>query len=190
MALPTFHCPCCRNPLTFEVVLANESVRECILLLMDAHPSASGLLRPLLGYIGLFAPAKQAIRYERMASLLQEIVPMMRKCEITRAGRTYIAPLEYWKSALEEVLSRGQNGSLKTPLKSHGYLLEVIAQMASKADAQAEHKLEQQRQGVSGVGLPPERAEQITTISQPRVPMPKHVREQLFNSLKGNNHDS
>lgn len=189
MALPTFHCPCCRNPLTLEVVLANEAVRECIVLLMDAHPSASSLLRPLMAYLGLFAPPKNPIRYERMASLLEDLVPMIRACQVVRGGRSLPAPLDYWKSALEEVVQRGHSGVLKTPLKSHGYLLEVVVQLAAKADSQAEVHTERQRAGHSGLGTAPARAQQAATAAEPRLPMPAHIREQLFQITKtGANH--
>lgn len=186
MALPTFHCPACRNPLTAEVVFANDAVRQCILLLMQAHPSASQLLRPLLSYIGLFAPAKQAIRYERMATLLEQLVPMIQSAEVQRNGRTWPAPLDYWRLALEEVVQRGHGRALTLPLKSHGYLLEVVSQIASKDEASKEARLEQQRGGHSGVGLTPDRAAQPVTNHSPSVreAMPAHIREQLLNALK------
>lgn len=38
MALPSFHCPVCRNVLTAEVVFAHEGIRDAILLLVNAHP--------------------------------------------------------------------------------------------------------------------------------------------------------
>ncbi|WP_258005613.1 hypothetical protein [Castellaniella caeni] len=184
MALPTFHCPCCRNPLTLEVVLANEAVRDCIVLLMDAHPSASGLLRPLMAYLGLFAPAKQAIRYERMAALLEDLVPMIRACQVERGGRSLPAPLDYWKTALEEVVQRGHSGALTVPLKSHGYLLEVVVQMTIKADAQAEAHTERQRAGHAGLGTAPARSAQAVTTAEARTLMPAHIREQLFKTVK------
>ena len=179
MPLPTFHCPACRNPLTAEIVLANEAVRECIVLLMEAHPSASGLLRPLLSYLGLFAPAKNAIRYERMATLLEDIVPMIKTCEVVRNGQRMTAPLEYWRQGLEEVVSRGHGGMLKLPLTSHGYLLECVVQQVTKAKAQGENHIELQRQGHAGLGTPTARADQAVTTSEPRAPMPAHIREQL-----------
>ncbi|MAL01359.1 MAG: hypothetical protein CL536_04330 [Alcaligenaceae bacterium] len=186
MPLPTFHCPACRNPLTAEVVLANEAVRECIVLLMDAHPSASGLLRPLLAYLGLFAPAKQAIRYERMAGILEQLVPMIRSAQVQRNGRTWSAPVDYWRQGLEEVVARGHQGALKLPLKSHGYLLEVVSQLASKDDSKRETALERQRAGVSGTGTAPARVNHpVSSTPKPvREAMPDHVREQLFSTVK------
>jgi len=185
MPLPTFHCPACRNPLTFEVVVANESVRDCIKLLVQAHPAASRLLRPLLAYVGLFAPAKQAIRYERMAAILGELVPMIRDAQIARNGRTWPAPLAYWEQALEQVVERGHGGALTLPLKSHGYLLEILAQLASQADSKAEQALERSRSGQAGAGSNPQRVGQSVVAAQPtRVPMPEHVRQTLHSIVK------
>lgn len=186
MPLPTFHCPACRNPLTAEVVLANEAVRECIVLLMDAHPGASTLLRPLLSYLGLFAPAKQAIRYERMAGILEQLVPMIRSSQVQRNGQSWPAPLEYWRQGLEEVVTRGHQGALKLPLKSQGYLLEIVAQLAAKDDSKRESDLERRRAGVAGAGTAPARASQsvVSTPEVARQPMPEHVREQLLSTVK------
>ncbi|MFT0531632.1 hypothetical protein ACMHYJ_02185 [Castellaniella hirudinis] len=136
-----------------------------------------------MAYIGLFAPAKQDIRYERMASLLEDLVPMIRSCQVERGGRSMSAPLDYWKAALEEVVQRGHSGGLKLPLKSHGYLLEVVVQMTTKADAQAETRTERQRQGHSGLGTTQTRAAQPVTTSEPRTPMPAHIREALFKTV-------
>lgn len=184
MALPMFRCPCCRNSLTLEVVMANESVRECIILLMDAHPSASGLLRPLMSYLGLFAPEKQDIRYERMATLLDSLVPMIRACEVRRNGKTLPAPLDYWKAALEEAVQRGHSGAIKLPLKSHGYLLEIVVQMSEKASALGETYTERQRAGHSGLGTTQTRAAQAITTNEPRTQMPTHIREALLKTAK------
>jgi hypothetical protein len=153
-------------------------------LLMDAHPVASKLLRPLLSYLGLFAPATRDIRYERMATLLDELVPMIKACEVKRNGQRMTAPLDYWRQALEEVVSRGHGGQIKLPLKSHGYLLECVVQMVTKAASQAETHVERQRAGHAGLGTPPARADQSVTSAEPRAPMPAHVREQLFKTVK------
>lgn len=180
MPLPTFHCPACRNPLTVETVFANEAVREAILQLIEAHPEAAKLLRPLMSYIGLFAPEKTAMRYERIAALLGEVVPMIRSGEVCRNRRTWPAPLAYWRQGLEEVVARGHSGALRRPLGTHGYLLEIVAGLASKDDAKREAVVEQQRAGVSGVGTAPERAAQAVTTSALRPPMPTDVRAQLL----------
>ena len=105
MTLPTFTCPICRNQLTWETIFSHEGVREAMLALVNAHPSASKLLRPLLGYVGMFAPEKTAMRYERIAALLDELVAMIQSAKVKRDGTVYAAPLDYWANAFNEVLA-------------------------------------------------------------------------------------
>jgi len=135
---------------------------------------------PMLRYIGLFAPAKSRMAYGRLASLIGEISPAMRAAQITLNGRTWPAPMSYWQAAFETVLNAAHQGGLALPLKSHGYLLEVIARMSSKDEARVETLREQQRAGHAGAGVPPERAQQTVVSSEPaRAAMPADVRENL-----------
>jgi len=136
------------------------------------HPAGETLIKPMLRYIGLFAPAKSRMAYSRLAALIGEITPAMRSATITRNGRTWPAPMAYWQAAFEAVLNAAHQGGLSLPLKSHGYLLEVIARMSSKSEAKAETRREQQRAGHAGVGLPPERTHK-------KEAMPADVRQNL-----------
>ena len=187
MSMPAFDCPVCRNPLTWEVVFAHQGVREAMLALVNAHPDGSKLLRPLLGYIGLFAPKKTAMRYERIASLATELVGMIRTAQIERDCRTYTAPAGYWQQAMEEMIARNHAGALRTPLPSHGYLFEIIVGYASKAEAASETRQEQQRAGHAGMGINPNRDGNVRSASGPirvdaslpKGKMPEHVREAL-----------
>lgn len=185
--LPTFDCPVCRNALTWDVVFAHQGVRDAMLSLVDAHAEGRKLLRPLLAYVTLFAPAKTVMRYERVASLANELIEMIRPATIERAGRTWPAPQDYWRQALEEVVQRAHNGGgLRLPLSSHGYLLEVLMGYANKSEARAEAKTEHQRAGHTGHGTA---ADRVAPVQQggpvkldatlPKRAMPQHVREQL-----------
>ena len=186
MTMPEFHCPVCRNPLTWDVVFAHEGVREAMLALVDAHPDARNLLRPMLGYIGLFAPVKTTMRYERIASLAAELTGMIRTARVERGGQTHVAPVGYWQQAFEDIIARHHAGALRVPLGSHGYLLEIIIGYASKAEAASETKLEQQRAGQAGAGRNPGRPDPASTSGPVRLDaaltkgqMPEHVRQEL-----------
>ena len=191
MTMPSFDCPVCRNPLTWDVVFAHQGVRDAMIALVNAHPDGKKLLRPLLSYIGLFSPKKSAMRYERIASLANELVGMIGKAQIERNDRIYSAPADYWQEAMNEIVMRHHSGSLRVPLTSHGYLLEIIAGYSNKAEAAAEKKLEQQRSGYAGAGRNP--ARQMTPVSQngpvpanatlSKSEMPQYVRDEL-NLLK------
>lgn len=187
MTMPAFDCPVCRNPLTWDVVFAHQGVREAMLALVNAHPDGSKLLRPLLAYIGLFAPHKTAMRYERIASLARELVGMIRTAQVERAGRSWPAPTEYWQRAMDDIVTRHHAGGIKTPLASHGYLFEIIAGYAGKAEAAAETRTEKQRAGHAGHGANPNRDGNVTSTTGlirldatlPKSEMPQHVREAL-----------
>lgn len=191
MPVPTFDCPVCRTTLTWDVVFAHQGVREAILVLVNAHPEGGKLLRPLLQYIGLWAPAKTAMRYDRIVILANELVTMIRTAQVERRGRAWAAPMAYWQQAMEEVVDRSHRGALRTPLSSHGYLLEILVGYAEKAEAGAETRTEQQRAGHAGAGTPEDRKAGITQgpvvldASLPKRQMPEHVREQLQQLTKG-----
>jgi len=180
MPLPTVTCPNCRVSASLDVFLSEDSVRAALDAVIDAHPAGQTLIKPMLRYIGLFAPAKSRMAYSRLASLIGEISPAMRSAQISRNGRTWPAPMAYWQAAFETVLNAAHQGSLALPLKSHGYLLEVIARMASQGEARAETLREQQRAGHAGTGTPPERAHAPVAVSEPqRAVMPVDVRANL-----------
>jgi hypothetical protein len=192
-SLPTFDCPVCRNALTWDVVFAHQGVREAMVALVDVHTDGRRLLRPMLSYITLFAPRKTALRYERVASLATELTEMIKSAQIDRGGRVWPAPLDYWRSAFEEVVNRSHIGnSLRLPLASHGYLLEVVMGYADKSEAKAENKQEQQRAGHAGHGTLPERADAVQQggpvkldHTLPKRAMPEHVKEQLKKLTRG-----
>lgn len=186
MTMPSFDCPVCRNPLTWDVVFAHTGVREAMIALVNAHQDGSKLLRPLLGYIGLFAPKKTSMRYERIADMADELVCMIRKAQIERNGRVYSAPLDYWKQGMAEILARRDAGALRVPLTSHGYLFEIIVGYSDKAEASAETKLEQQRAGYAGAGSNPAKQASVVqtgpvtlNASLQKSEMPQHVRDQI-----------
>lgn len=188
MTLPTFDCPVCRNTLTIETVFAHQGVRDAIQALVDAHPDASRILRPLLCYVGLFAPLKTVMRYERIAALLHELVPNIRSAHLQANGRMYVVPLEYWGRAMEEMLSRRDASALRLPLKNHAYLEKILVGYCEKAEAGAELLLEKQRSGYAGVGSNPARTAEPVKLdaSLSKTKMPEHVREAL-KKIKGEN---
>ncbi len=193
--LPTFDCPVCRNPLTWDVVFAHVGVREAMISLVNAHPEGRKLLRPMLAYIGLFAPAKTSMRYERVASLANELVEMMKPATIQRNGRIWPAPSEYWRIAFEEVVNRAHaNSALRLPLNSHGYLLEVLAGLGSKAEAQAETLKENQRQGHAGLGshrpttVVNEPVQLASVVNDERRTLPPEVRAELLKMVGKGRH--
>lgn len=79
-------------------------------------------------YIGLFRPAKSQLSWSRTAKLLNELLPMMRAQTVQRDGVSSPAPAEAWLHGFNETVNARDQGRLKLPLKSHGYLLEIVSQ--------------------------------------------------------------
>jgi len=132
--LPAVTCPACQTEMGLEALLGTANARGVVALMARA-PGTPALRLALLRYVGLFAPAKRQIGWDRVEKLLGEVVEMMESGRVQRAGQNFAAPLDYWQAALDALFAMP---SLRRPLKTHGLLLEIIVSQASKADAKAE----------------------------------------------------
>jgi len=184
--------------MSFDLLLADDAPREALAAIVDAHPAGKTFVKPLLRYIGLFAPEKSQMNHRRMAALIQELVPDIHAAQIERNGRNWSCPIAYWQMAFEQVLAQRDSGQLRLPLKSHGYLYEVLVGFATRDEGKKEQRLEDQRAGVAGAGLSPSRQAVTTTGNGPQVlnaalsksEMPQHVREALSKFGKGKKHSN
>lgn len=126
-------CPCCGAQHSLEALLMDAAARQAV---------AAALALPALGdrairYLGLFRPAGgRGLTWDRAARLLDELNAAIAAGQIERYGQLWPAPLDYWKSALDQMLDN--RPALVLPLKTHGYLYEVVAGYSRKAsDARA-----------------------------------------------------
>ncbi|MDO4693077.1 MAG: hypothetical protein Q4A62_00400 [Eikenella sp.] len=124
-------CPCCGAENSLDALIAHEEARQSLWAVAQiGGPMSTGLVR----YLGLFRPTqKSSLSQPRMARLMAELLPMMQAGQIQRGGKSYPAPPAAWAYAFGEVLAARDNGNLVTPLKSHGYLLEVISKWQGEA---------------------------------------------------------
>ena len=117
-------CPCCGSENSLDALIAHEQARQSMWTLANiGGPMTQGLVQ----YLGLFRPSKSSLSQARMYSLMSELIPDIRAGEIRRNGQVHPAPVAAWTYAFNEVLTARDSGRLKTPLKSHGYLYEIIA---------------------------------------------------------------
>lgn len=126
-------------------------------------PLAGAVLR----YLALFRPASRQLSFDRVATLLADLNPMIMSARVQRSGRSYAAPREVWIDAIDSILA--QRDRLTLPLKSHGYLLEIIAGAANKAEATAEAKREAGRAWHTPVGGAAARTEPAAEPDKPRA---------------------
>lgn len=138
-------CPCCSARFPIEAALTDEAARQAVAAALKIPPPLGELV---LRYIALFRPVKRALSWDRAARLLSELGEQIQRGQVSRDGRDWPAPLEAWRYALEQMLAT--RDKLTLPLKSHGYLYEVVAGRANKAEARREQLVEEQRQHRDG----------------------------------------
>ena len=117
-------CPNCGAVHSLDALI-NDAEASAVLkavLEMDAE-----LGKAAIRYIGLFRPAKSQLSWARTAKLLNELLPMIKAQEAARDGVCFPAPTEAWIHGFNETVNARDQGRLKTPLKSHGYLYEILA---------------------------------------------------------------
>jgi hypothetical protein len=169
-------CPTCGAEMTLDVLVSHEGAREAVLLALQL-PAPLGKL--LVQYLAMFRPAKRQLSWERVAAVLGELQPPIAAAQIERHGRTWPAPLEYWKAGLEHMVQLRDQGKLQLPLKSHGYLLEVISGMSDKAERAAETAQEGRRSGRT-VDAPLSYRPAEKGPQGPATPVPEAIREQFL----------
>lgn len=178
-------CPACGAAFSLDALLGNEGARAAIMAALEM-PAPIGKL--LVQYLALFRPASRQLSFDRVATLLSELLPMISAAKIERNGRIWSAPQDYWAMALNEMLAK--RDKLTLPLKSHGYLLEIIAGYSNKAEAKAEAQTEARRAGHTPIGgqipsTPPQPPfdkggqSEARGDLKPRGPMPAAVKEAL-----------
>jgi hypothetical protein len=176
-------CPNCHETLSLAALIEHDAAREAIRLALE-FPAPLG--KQLMQYVSLFKPQQRALSMDRFASILTELMPMIQAAQIERNGRIWPAPQSYWSQAFDAVwLSKGK---LTLPLKSHGYLLEILVGFANKAEARAEAKHEQGRKfgephhvnAIPAVVAP-------AAVKKPKSVMPENVKQTL-KKLTGGQH--
>lgn len=117
-------CPCCGASLSLDVLMANDDAREALTLVFKiGYPLGAAVVR----YLALFRPDKTELSMGRVAKLLGEITPDIQAQRISRNGQVFEAPVEAWLWAMGQAVEARDAGRLKTPLKTHGWLYEVIS---------------------------------------------------------------
>ena len=132
-------CPGCGTYGTVETFAADADARVVAALLAKV-PADLGTA--LLAYMRLWTPAKQALTWHRGRQILEALTPMIEAQSIQRDGRSWPAPPAAWIYAIGAMQ---QSKNLDLPLSSHGYLLQILAGQADKAEAIAEREGEKAR---------------------------------------------
>lgn len=133
-------CPGCGAIASLEA-FANDTAARKVANLFGQIPSEVATVLP--EYLAMFRPEKQGLRWSRVQSILEELAPMIRQ-GFARNGRRYNPAARTWVEGITQTGNRG----LRRPLKSHGYLLEVVADLHDRAEGKWERERdEEQRKG-------------------------------------------
>lgn len=131
-------CPTCGGVRPITEYLGEARERQALEAALRLDPR---LADPLLEYLALFAPVGRKLASNKLVRLLTELHQLISAGTVSRGRVEYPAPVEYWRAGLEEMVARRDR--LTLPLKSHGYLQEVVCGIANKAAAAAERKEEE-----------------------------------------------
>ena len=169
-------CPSCGTQADLAVFMMQPEFADSVRLCLDLLGARGDVM---MGYLGLFKPAKQRMTPAKLKVALGGLVPMMQQGTFERNGNTYTATREAWVAGMQAVLA--QRATIVPPLGSHAYLLAVMAGMmdsaSDKAIKQADDKRDTERRTRTlnikpndddvgelpqrGTACPPELADQI-----------------------------
>ncbi|MGH8421561.1 MAG: hypothetical protein ACRER3_04270 [Pseudomonas fluorescens] len=133
-------CPECGAQGHVNAFFVEEDGKRLAVTLAGMQPE---LGKAVLGYLGLFKPAKTSLRLSRAAKIAQEVAGLVEAghvCKDERSGVRRPTSPAAWAAGIEQMLA--QRYSLTLPLESHGYLRAVVYGLADKADAAAERQRE------------------------------------------------
>ncbi|PPD34934.1 MAG: hypothetical protein CTY21_09445 [Methylomonas sp.] len=125
-------CPSCGAIASLDVLMGHDAARDALQLAFKISVPLGGAL---VRYLALFRPRQHELSMVRVAKLLSELSPDMQSRKITRDGVAYDAPVEAWLYAFEQAAIARDDGRLKTPLRGHGWLYEVISNWRPDAGA-------------------------------------------------------
>lgn len=121
-------------------MIDDDQVRRLLADVLTQSLPIGGLV---VSYLRMHKPARQRLRMAKVATLLAELVPDIRRGAVTRKGREWAAPIEAWRHAFAAVFEARDKGTLELPLEGNGYLYEVLLRQADKAEGAAEREREQ-----------------------------------------------
>jgi hypothetical protein len=180
-------CPCCGASNSLDALVAHDGARDAIKAALELDVGLGGLVYQ---YLGLFRPAKNALGWDKVATLLESLNTMIASAQISQNGVAYVATRAIWQEAIRQTLAN--RPGLKLPLANHRYLMTVVAGIAGQQARQGEKERDLQRTGntaiAAGAAARPEMT--VLPVTPPRaVQTPEFV--QLLGKLKrqkGTNH--
>lgn len=126
----TVVCPACQAAYPVEAGITDAAARAALATCLRLWPAP--LRAQVLRYLGLHRPREKALRMDRLARLLEELVAAVEEGTVTRHREARSAAIEAWGAGLTEVLKAADAGSLDLPLKGHGLLTQIVWERAGR----------------------------------------------------------
>jgi hypothetical protein len=184
-------CPSCGADLSLDVLVAHDGARRAVAAALQL---SAPLAHRVMHYIALFRPAQRQLTMERVATLLEELLPLVRDQRVERNGNRYDTTTADWTAALDQVLANRDAGLIRLPLKSHGYLLAILVEQREKVYRADETRREAERRSPHRTLPPaapaPESAGPAAAVALPAYPAlppvtgPRQVPTQVFEHLQ------
>lgn len=184
-------CPSCGADLSLDVLVAHDGARRAVAAALQL---SAPLAHRVMHYIALFRPAQRQLTMERVATLLEELLPLLRDQRVERNGNRYDTTTADWTAALDQVLSNRDAGLIRLPLKSHGYLLAILVEQREKFYRAEETRREAERRSphrtLPPAAAAPESAGPAAAVALPAYPAlppvtgPRQVPTQVFEHLQ------
>lgn len=128
-------CPSCGASNSLDALVNDAEAVRLLTHIFQQNEVGAAFLR----YLALHRPRNRALTNERIAKLLNEILPDFEKGEIMRNGKPHPAPKAAWLWAINEAVKSRDSGTLIPPLKGHGYLYEVISRFKPESVQQPKY---------------------------------------------------
>lgn len=131
-------CPSCGAENSLDSLVSHDAARAALESALSLHP----LGKLIYKYLALFRPAKRSLSWDRVASLLEDLLPQIEAAQITWEGQTYAVPRDAWAAGIQVVLDMRQQGKLQTPLDGHNLLRSVLARRSQASQSRAAERAE------------------------------------------------
>lgn len=130
-------CPWCGVLGDAALFCAEPIAKRALLKALEMPADLAGRLAQ---YLALHNPPLRRMTGEQADKVLGELLPEIQAAQVIWERKTYAAPIEYWKAALDELFSMRDAGKLRLPLKGHGLLRSILAGLADRAAANTESR--------------------------------------------------
>ena len=133
------NCPYCGHQFDLMQARSDHEWHALVKLVLELPPVVH---RAVWSYLTLFSTPPRKLQSAKMLRIIKELAPHIKSATVTRNKTTYAVPPDAWSTVMTS-LADNPPKSLSLPLKTNGYLLEILASQAEKFATINEQKTEE-----------------------------------------------